>query len=104
MKARQAVRIEKINYDGWQNCYRMTNGEVELVMTGDVGPRIIRYAFTGGRNVFHVFADQAGKSGESTWQSRGGHCVWGAPEVASPSPITLALPNFPVHLQLEVDH
>src|SRR5260370_33908710 len=103
MKARQAVRIEKINYDGWQNCYRMTNGEVELVMTGDVGPRIIRYAFTGGRNVFHVFADQAGKSGESNWPSRRGHRVWVAPDDAPPSPITHAVDNFSAGIKLETD-
>ena len=27
------AKIEKINYQGWPNCYRMTNGEVELVIT-----------------------------------------------------------------------
>ena len=26
------VRVEKINYKGWPNSYRMTNGEVELVV------------------------------------------------------------------------
>jgi hypothetical protein len=67
------VKIEKINYRGWPNSYRMTNGEVELVVTGDIGPRIIRYAFVDGRNLFHEFPSQIGKSGESTWQNRGGH-------------------------------
>src|SRR5260370_21002718 len=103
MKARPAVRIEKINYHGWPNCYRMTNGEVELVMTGDIGPRIIRYAFIGGRNIFHEFAHQAGRSGEPTWQSRGGHRIWVAPEVTPPSPITYAVDNFPVDIKLKSD-
>jgi len=79
----------------------MTNGEVELVVTGDIGPRIIRYAFAGGRNLFHEFASQAGKSGESTWQNRGGHRLWVAPEAPPPSPVTYALDNFSVDITLK---
>ena len=101
MSAPAPVKIEKINYRGWPNTYRMSNGEVELLITGDVGPRIIRYGFIGGRNIFHEFADQAGKSGESTWRSRGGHRLWVAPEVAPPSPITYAADNFPVDIKLK---
>ncbi|GAI70607.1 unnamed protein product, partial [marine sediment metagenome] len=29
---------EKYNFEGWKNCIRMTNGEVEIVVTTDVGP------------------------------------------------------------------
>jgi hypothetical protein len=94
------AKIEKINYQGWPNCYRMTNGEVELVITGDIGPRIMRYGFIGGRNFFHEFAGQMGRSGESTWQNRGGHRLWVAPEAALPSPVTYALDNFPVDIKL----
>ncbi len=39
-------------YRGWSNCHRVTNGRVELIATGDVGPRIIRFGFTGGANLF----------------------------------------------------
>ena len=78
----------------------MANGEVELVITGDIGPRIIRYGFVGGRNLFHEFTGQMGKSGESTWQNRGGHRLWVAPEEAPPSPVTYALDNFPVDIKL----
>jgi hypothetical protein len=95
-----AVQIEKINYRGWPNSYRMTNGEVELVVIGDIGPRIIRYAFTGGRNLFHEFASQIGKSGECTWQNRGGHRLWVAPEAPPTSLVTYALDNFPVDIKL----
>ena len=100
MSAKPAAKIEKINYQGWPNSYRMTNGEVELVIIGDIGPRIIRYAFVGGRNLFHEFAGQMGKSGESIWQNRGGHRLWVAPEAPPPSPVTYALDNFPVDIQL----
>jgi hypothetical protein len=88
-----AVRVEKINYKGWPNCYRITNGEIEAVVTGDVGPRVIRLGFVGGQNLFKEFADQLGKSGEKDFQLRGGHRLWKAPEdpVASWAPDNAAV-------------
>jgi hypothetical protein len=62
--AHAAVKIEKTAYGGWPNCYRMTNGEVELIATTDVGPRVIRFGYVGGQNLFVEFKDQLGKSGE----------------------------------------
>ena len=75
-----AVRVEKISYKGWPNCYRISNGEIEAIVTGDVGPRIMRLGFVGGQNFFKEFPDQLGKSGEPEFQLRGGHRVWKAPE------------------------
>jgi hypothetical protein len=47
-----AVKVEKTEYAGWKNCYRVTNGEVEVIVTGDVGPRVIRFGFVGRLNLF----------------------------------------------------
>jgi hypothetical protein len=94
------VSVEKINFKGWPNSYRMANSEVELVVTGDIGPRIIRYAFVGGRNLFHEVESELGKSGESSWRNRGGHRLWVAPEVPPPSPITYAADNLPVDIKI----
>jgi hypothetical protein len=91
-----AIQIEKVAYKGWQNCYRIANGEVELIATADVGPRIIRYAFIGEDNVFKEFEDQLGKSGEPVWMSRGGHRLWRAPEIPR---FTYAADNFPVDVK-----
>src|ERR1039458_7684886 len=77
---RGAVKVEKIAYQGWPNCYRVSNGEVELVVTADVGPRVIRYGFVGGQNLFKEFPEQLGKTGEAQFQLRGGARVWKAPE------------------------
>lgn len=74
------VMIEKTLWGGWPNCYRMSNGEVELVCTTDVGPRIISFRFVDGTNLFKVYEEHLGKSGEPDWQFRGGHRVWLAPE------------------------
>jgi hypothetical protein len=74
------ITIERIDFHGWANSWRMSNGEVELVLTGDVGPRVMRYGFAGGQNFFKEFAAQLGKTGEADWQPRGGHRLWIAPE------------------------
>jgi hypothetical protein len=95
-----AVKIEKIQYRGWPNCYRISNGEADLIVTTDVGPRVIRYEFVGGQNLFKEFDAQIGKTGESAWQPRGGHRLWMAPE----DPVlTYALDNSPVHYERKGD-
>ena len=68
--ANAAVKVERTEYKGWPNCYRVSNGEIELVVTADVGPRVIRFGFVGGQNVFKEFAEQLGKSGEAQFQLR----------------------------------
>lgn len=90
------VSIEKIAWGGWPNCYRISNGEADLIVTADIGPRIMRYGFTGGQNFFKVFEDQQGKSGEPDWQMRGGHRVWLAPETS----LTYAPDNDPVEIEV----
>jgi hypothetical protein len=92
------TKVEQISYGGWSHCYRLSNGTVELVITTDVGPRIIRYGFIGAPNMFVEFADQLGQAGESWWVMRGGHRLWIAPEVV---PDTYALDNAPVEIIIE---
>jgi hypothetical protein len=87
------TQIEQVAYAGWPNCYRVTNGEVELIVTTDVGPRVIRFGFTGGQNLFAEIEHELGKSGEKRWMVRGGHRFWVAPELV---PDTYALDNGPV--------
>lgn len=97
MNMNATVKVEKTEYKGWNNCYRVSNGEIELIVTGDVGPRIIRFGFVGGQNLFKEFADQLGKSGEEKFQSRGGDRVWKAPE----DPVaTWAPDNVPVEIHV----
>jgi hypothetical protein len=100
MSATAAVKIEKTNFKGWPNSYRITNGEVELIVPSDIGPRIMRYAFVGGPNFFKEFAEALGKSGEPAWVARGGHRIWAAPEDAVR---TYATDNGPVHIEIKGD-
>ena len=69
-----------VPYAGWARNLRIANADVEMIVTLDVGPRVIRYAAPGGPNLFGETADQLGKSGEPHWMPRGGHRLWTAPE------------------------
>ncbi len=98
MSGKAAVKIDQIDYHGWTDSYRITNGTVELVVVGSVGPRIMRYGFVGGQNLFLEIEEQLGKSGEETWQARGGHRLWIAPELR---PDTYALDNSPCQVTVK---
>lgn len=84
---------EKVNYGGWPNCVRLTNGQVEMIVTTDVGPRIIRLGFAGGQNLFNETKAEMGKTGGSEWRGYGGHRLWHAPEAI---PRTYFPDNTPV--------
>ena len=94
------MQIEKIPYGGWPNCYRLSNGVVELILTSDVGPRVIRFGFLRGQNLFKEFTEQLGGTGEKTWQIRGGHRVWIGPEDER---YTYGLDNSPVKITMLPD-
>jgi hypothetical protein len=72
--------IEEISYQGWKNNLRLRGAKTELVITLDVGPRVIRYALHDGPNVFVELSAQLGGANEDEWMIRGGHRFWTAPE------------------------
>ena len=91
-----AVTIEQTQYKG-HAAYRMANDDVELIVTSDVGPRILRYSFIGGDNLFvELSPEQERKlTGEEGWKLYGGHRIWVGPE----EPIyTYAPDNEPVEI------
>jgi hypothetical protein len=71
---------EKIHYGGWPDCVRLYNKEVEMIVTTDVGPRIIHFGFIGDRNILYVSPEDSGKTGGNDWRIYGGHRLWIAPE------------------------
>jgi len=93
------MQIQKVPYEGWPNNASISNEHAELIVTLDVGPRIISYKTPHSHNVFKNYPEQLGKSGESEWMIRGGHRLWIAPEgdvsySADNSPVTHEfLPN-----------
>lgn len=92
--------LEKMHYAGWDNCYRLYNNLIDLIVTGDVGPRIIRLGYVDQVNVFKEFAEHLGKTSGDEWLSFGGHRLWHAPEA---QPRTYYPDREPVFIQ-EIDH
>jgi hypothetical protein len=87
--------VKERDYEGWTHSLWLTNGDVELVVPSEIGPRVMRYGFAGGQNLFHNSPHALGKSGEPAWQNRGSHRLWAAPE----DPLIIkALDNEPVEI------
>src|SRR6266542_869774 len=74
------VSVEKVTCVNLPNCYKLANGEVELIVTTDIGPRVMRYAFAGGENILGELPGSVAEKDKHTWQSWGGHRLWIAPE------------------------
>jgi len=72
--------MEKISYLNLPNCVRLTNGEVEVIVTTDVGPRILHYAFAGGENILGLHPDVKVETALGEFKPHGGHRLWIAPE------------------------
>ena len=72
--------LSVVEYRGWANNLCLSNGEVELVATLDVGPRVVAYRRPGGFNVLKNYDELMGGTGEAEWKIRGGHRFWLAPE------------------------
>ena len=77
-------------YKNFGKCVRISNGEVELLATVDLGPRIIRFGFVGGKNIMFNDVERAHTSQDevfdnyyykgAAWVNYGGHRLWVAPE------------------------
>lgn len=74
------VKMERINYHGWSNCIRISNGTVELIATTDVGPRVVHYGLVGKENEFYTNPTELGKKNGKEYLAYGGHRLWLAPE------------------------
>jgi hypothetical protein len=74
------MSAEYSSFAGWGKNLKVSNAFVEIIITLEVGPRVISYRPVEGRSVFKLVADEAGKSKEDVWKIRGGHRLWTAPE------------------------
>lgn len=72
--------METESYLDLPNCYRLTNGAVDLVVATDVGPRILRYGFVGEANMLGEAPGAAKATELGDWKPWGGHRLWAAPE------------------------
>ncbi len=90
--------MEKISYLGLPNCYRLSNGTVEVVVTSDAGPRIVRYGFAGAENILAELPDAVLTTELGDFRVLGGHRLWVAPEA---KPRSYAPDNAPLAVAFE---
>ena len=74
------MKPELCSYGQWEHCLRLHNTEIDLIVTLDVGPRIIRFGFTEGPNEFREYPEQYSLHNDGKYHSYGGHRLWVAPE------------------------
>lgn len=87
------MSIETLSYMGLPNCIKLSSGSVDVIASTAVGPRILFYGPTGGRNVLAHFPEASKATTLGTWKPYGGHRLWVWPEVV---PATYAPDNDPV--------
>jgi hypothetical protein len=72
--------MEIVPYGGWNRCARYAFAGLELVITLDVGPRVIRFGFEGSPNELKEYEKHLGLKGGDEYRSYGGHRLWIGPE------------------------
>lgn len=72
--------IKETTYKNYGKCVEISDGTVELIVTVDCGPRIIRFGFAGGENEFCDDAPVITDIGDDKFYLRGGHRLWHSPE------------------------
>ena len=73
--------MEKIRYQGLPNCYHLFNECIELIVTTDFGPHIIRFGFVGQRNEFIDVTPRGFPCQQDVApQGFAGHRLWHAPD------------------------
>lgn len=79
-----SVKCYETDYKNYGKCLCLDNGNIKLIATIDVGPRIVFFGFCGGENVLFEDIDRNFyeiNSGYGVWYAYGGHRIWVAPEV-----------------------
>ena len=72
--------MKLVKFEGWKDCVEIKSGDFKLLVTTEVGPRVIGGFVGDGQNIFCVVPEQAGETGGNEWKIYGGHRLWHAPE------------------------
>ncbi len=103
-----SVNFSEISYKNFGKCIKMENETTELIVTVDVGPRVIYYGLKGKCNIFredinrdsfndkkqlHDFFET-----DENWYIYGGHRLWSSPESY---PESYTPDNHPVEYEIK---
>ena len=92
--------MKRVVYLNQPNCYLLSNGTIEVIVTTDIGPRVIRYGFTNEENLLAEIPDVVLKTEFGDWKPWGGHRLWAAPESL---PHTYSIDNSPIEYEVQSD-
>ncbi|MBO4648026.1 MAG: hypothetical protein J5806_07710 [Lentisphaeria bacterium] len=84
--------MKKVTFEGWKNCVELVSGDFKLIVTTEIGPRVMGGFVGASKNIFNVNPKLAGQTGGEKWVNYGGHRLWHAPEMR---PRTYAPDNGP---------
>ena len=84
------VNVSEVSYKEYGKCCKISNGKFEILITVELGPRVIFYGKCGGENIMYEDReDLINKGGEffdnnlpgkGMWHIYGGHRLWKSPE------------------------
>lgn len=74
------MKTEICEYGGWSRNLKFSTETAELIVSLEVGPRIISYRLHDHDNVLKNYEEEIGQASEDAWMIRGGHRLWIAPE------------------------
>ena len=83
------ISISEKNYKKYGKCISISNGRTKLLVTVEIGPRIIFYGINDKNIMFEDLDDTTFKGGdffntnlkdEGIWHLYGGHRLWKSPE------------------------
>ncbi|MGL5233097.1 MAG: hypothetical protein ACRC7W_07190 [Fusobacteriaceae bacterium] len=81
IEIKKNTEIKIFNYKGWTNSIKISNNKAELIITTDVGPRIIKYSLLGKDNEFCEIDSEVGSLDKNEFTMYGGHRLWHAPQI-----------------------
>ena len=88
-----SVKIERVVFEGWKDCLKISNGIMEVIATTEVGPRILGLNLVGRENMLYLIPEDKGQTNGDKYQFYGGHRIWHTPEDFGR---TYSLDNSPV--------
>jgi hypothetical protein len=98
---REIRELRKVTRLNLPNCYLLSDRVAEVVVTTDVGPRVIHYGLVGGENVLGECPEAMVSTEWGEFKPYGGHRLWTAPEVM---PHSYAPDNDSVAFEAEGEH
>ena len=89
--------MQRINYRDLPNCFMVSNDLVDVIVTTDIGPRILSYSFKKSLNILEDSTDLVIQTEEGKWKAIGGHRLSVAPESLSRS---YSLESIPIETRI----